>query len=105
MLETIHKWPAKCENHKCFLLHEFLVIQYLGKQSLKAQAKITQHDSMLRVYNIHMKGLTVTLHTYTCTYCTLIITGKLGQMYKLETVKACVEEIVIKDFLTHATCK
>ena len=40
MLETIHKWPAKCENHECFLLHEFPVIQYLGKQSLKAQAKI-----------------------------------------------------------------
>ena len=25
---NIHKWPAKCENHKCFLSCKFPVIQY-----------------------------------------------------------------------------
>ena len=28
LLENVHKWPVKCENHECFLPHEFPVIRY-----------------------------------------------------------------------------
>ena len=43
-LESVRKWPAKCENRECFLPHKFPVIRYISQTVIKSMANFTSYN-------------------------------------------------------------
>ena len=73
LLEIVHEWPAKCENHKCFLSREFPVIWYCKVSENFCLMKITLN--IRAVYGKQCVHLETQVYTVTNTNHTDIATG------------------------------